>query len=254
MPNQEHSLIQKFISIAKKGWIKGVVKSNGDVGMTFENQIGKKQDADFFPDYYGIELKCTTRYSEYPLYLFSIAFDGPSDNETDRICQKYGYYDKDYTNLKVIFAKCNCSYTITQRNGYKMKLNLDEQNDKLFLEIYSTKDKLLDRESYLNLSSLYSHLMVKLQKIAIIYASKKKFDNEVYFRYYKVDIYKLKSYEKFIELLKNGKIDVTLISRISKSGQRAGQYRNKNLVFEIEKDYINELFEKTNTFNADKPY
>lgn len=248
----QSDLIKKFISIAKKGWIKSVKENHGGVGMTFENELGKKPDADFFPDYNGIEIKCTTRFSDYPLFLLSIAFDGPSDDETDRICQKFGYYDKDYPNMKVIFAKTSCPYMIMQRNGYKTKLNIDEINEKINFEVYSTKDELLDNKSFLNFTSLYGHLMVKLGKIAVIHASKKIFEGQMYFRYYRIDIYELKSFNAFIDLLKSGKIDVTLVARISKSGPRIGQYRNQNLVFELEKSYINDLFNLVTTYDYDK--
>ena len=59
----------------------------------------------------------------------------------------------------------------------------------------------------------------------------KKVLDEKYFRYYKIDIYNLISFERFLRLLKFGVIEVSLISRISKSGEDIGRYRNKKLVF-----------------------
>ena len=51
-------------------------------------------------------------------------------------------------------------------------------------------------------------------------------------------------------LLKNGDINASLISRISKSGIDAGRYRNKNLVFEIDKDKVYYLFDRLYYYNS----
>ena len=45
---------------------------------------------------------------------------------------------------------------------------------------------------------------------------------------------------------------ISLIARISKSGEDIKKYRNKNLVFQIDKDKIDKLFEKLYEINYDK--
>lgn len=93
--------------------------------------------------------------------------------------------------------------------------------------------------------------MVKLNSLAVIYASKKKKDNFDYFRYYKISMYNLSSFDNFISLLNDDEIEISLIARIEKSGIDKGRYRNKNLVFSIKKDKIEKLFKKIYTFNYD---
>lgn len=70
-------LVSKFKEIHKKGYIKGVNNSTNSVGLTFEKELGKKPDSSYLPDYNGIEIKCTTRFSRFPISLFSKSFDGP---------------------------------------------------------------------------------------------------------------------------------------------------------------------------------
>lgn len=93
--------------------------------------------------------------------------------------------------------------------------------------------------------------MLKLNTLAVIKASKKIMDNEKYFRYYKISIYNIISFEKFLELLKNQIIVVSLVGRISKSGERLGKYWNKNLEFKIKKKNIEQLFNKIYYYNYD---
>ena len=91
-----------------------------------------------------------------------------------------------------------------------------------------------------------------MNNLALIYASKKKINDEDFFRYYRLSIYKLKSFDTFVNLLNDGYINVSLISRISKSGIDKGRYRNKNLVFHIRKDHIEKLFDKIYSYNYDE--
>ena len=65
-----------------------------------------------------------------------------------------------------------------------------------------------------------------------------------------MEIYKLKNFDTFLKLLEQGIIEVDLIARISKSGQDAGRYRNKNLVFKINKDKIWMLFNRIYSYSS----
>ena len=203
----------------------------------------------YFPDYYGIEIKCTSRYSKYPLYLFTVAFDGPSFPEINRIVEKYGWYDKDYVDKKVFFANLYYNEKVLVNNKYYFRLRFNEKEDKLFLCSYNLQNKLIEKESFIYKKSIYNHLCIKLNKLAIIHASIINKDSKKYFRYYKIDIYKLISFDKFIELFKNDDIEVSLIARVNKSGLDVGRYRNKNLVFSIKKKKIEKLFDKIYSYS-----
>ena len=245
---EQKKLIEQFHIIAKKGWIKSISKSFGSVGLTFEKEIGKNPDSLYFPDYYNIEIKCTSRFSRYPLFLFTVAFDGPTFPEINRIVEKYGYYDKDFKDKKVLFEKLNCKTKTIVNEQYKFKLEIDKKKEKLFLCVYDLKNKLIEKQSFVYVDTIKEHLNLKLNNLALIYASQRKINNEKYFRYYRIIIYQLKEFETFLNLLNTGEIDVSLISRISKSGNDIGRYRNKNLVFQIKKDKIEKLFKKAYSY------
>lgn len=123
----------------------------------------------------------------------------------------------------------------------------------MFLCIYDLNDNLLERKSFVYIDSLYNHLCLKLKKLATIKAFKKKTDNYNSFRYYYIAIYKLISFERFIVLLQNGYINASIIARMNKSGVDVARYRNKNLVFSINKKNISLLFEKVYSYNCDYP-
>jgi len=56
MPNKKmKKLINEFIKVSRKRWIKGINNSTDGVGLTFKKEIVKPVDSMFFPDYRGIE-------------------------------------------------------------------------------------------------------------------------------------------------------------------------------------------------------
>ena len=63
-------LKEKFDIIYKKGWIKAICGGHGAIGLTFESELNKDLDSNYFPDFYGLEIKCTSRFSKYPYSLF----------------------------------------------------------------------------------------------------------------------------------------------------------------------------------------
>jgi len=81
-------LIENFKDISKLKWIKGINNFTNSAGLTFESLLNKNADSMFFPDYQGIEIKCTQRYSRYPITLFSKSFDGPLLYQMNEILKK----------------------------------------------------------------------------------------------------------------------------------------------------------------------
>ena len=245
-----NDLIDKFKIISKKKWIKSYYKGHGTIGLTFEKELGKKIDTNYLPDYNGIEIKCTTRFSRFPISLFSIAFDGPTNKEIIRINEKYGNFDKDFPEKKTLIRKVRCNELSKLKNNFYLSLEIEK--DKLFLTVYDKNKILIEKESYVYLETIKDHLNTKIKQLAIIKASKKKIDDIEYFRYYLISLYTLKNFKIFLDLLTKGEIEVTLNSRINKTGNNAGRYYNKNLVFQIKKDNLEKLFTKIYSYNYDK--
>ncbi len=242
--NELKTLVSEFNRISKLNWLESVNKGTGSIGLTFERELHKRPNNLFFPDFKGIEIKCTTRFSRFPFSLFSIAFDGPTYPEINRLIDLYGYNDYVYKDKKVL--KVNVDTINKKKSGnYRFRLHLDELNNKIYLEVFNLNNELIEMKSFVYLDSVINRLKLKLTNLVIIHGSKKKVNGIEYFRYYKLESYKLRSPDYFISLIKKGIIFVTLECRVGKSKIFAGKYKNKNLVFRIKKEYIEELFENS---------
>lgn len=235
MDKKYDRLINKFLLIGDKKWHESDCSDTGGVGKTFEKLLEKKADSMFFPDYYGTEIKCTTRFSNYPISLFTKSFDGPLLYEMNRILEKYGKDDYKYIGRKFLNVDLKVNDKILVNNKYFFELKLDYEQEKLRLFVYDINNNLLDNDVYIDFNSLKTYLTTKLTSLAVIYASKKKANEKDYFRYYKMTIYELISANVFINLIEQNKIIISLVGRISRSGTEEGRKRNKGLIFKIPK-------------------
>lgn len=149
--------------------------------------MNKKADSMFFPDYLGIEIKCTTLHSKYPLFLFTVSFDEPYFSEINQLVEKFGYPDKDYPDKKILFETIN-----NTNHKYIFKLEPNYNAEKLYLCVYDKHQHLIEKKSFVYLSSIKNHLLVKLNKLAVIYSATRTINKKKFFHYYKMEIYKLK--------------------------------------------------------------
>lgn len=245
----EH-FVDEFKNINKKGWIMSCDNSLIGIGVTFENELGKTPDSLYLPDYKGIEIKCCQRYSGYPLNLFSKSLDGPYLFSTNEFLQKFGSLNEEYEK-KESFIDLYCN-KFTEKNGYNFKLYIDKINKKIFIDIYDSKINFVEREFYVDFSSLEKIINIKFKSLAYIKASKKVINDIKYFRYYSLDLLELKSFDCFIDLLEKDLINCSFIGRVSKTDFCKGKNKNKGLHFSIDKDKIHLLFNSIYSFNSDK--
>ena len=243
MNEQFHGLIQKFVEINKKGYIKGINNNLlNSCGLTFENLLSKKADSMFFPDYEGIEIKCKQRYSRYDISLFSISFDGPYLFESNYLLQTYGMCDREFADKKQLFINFKYKEKVLVNNKYYFELDIDYENEMIFLNIYSANGEFIEKRGFVDFDSINDRIKVKLSNLAVVYASKKKINDDLYFRYYKLVCYKYRGFDSFIKLLEKNIVKVSLVLRFAKSGADIGKNKNKNMVFKINDQDLIRLF------------
>lgn len=247
-------LLKIFKSVTKKRWIEGVIDNNSDVGLTFERELDKDPDSMYFPDFRNIEIKCRQRYSHYPIGLFNLAFDGPSLYQTNLILEKYGIPDYKYSDKKILITKLSFKKLTLVNNDYFFKLKINYQEEKIFLEVYNSDGFLIDTESYIDFDTLKKRVELKLSNVAVIHASKKMINDKRHFRYYELNIYKLRSFDRFLEMLENDDINIALICRVTRSGEKEGKQRNKGLIFEIAQEKLESLFDLVLHYNTDEKW
>lgn len=249
MKEEFKEIIKKFEELNSMGYIQGINDNPiNSAGLTLENYLGKKPDSLFFPDFNDIEIKCTQRFSRYNINLFSLAFDGPSLFESNVLLEKYGENDAEFNKYKklIVNLKLNQKVLVYNKNYFELKIDYDEE--KIYIKIYDIDMNYMEDRAFIYFDSLEKRILLKLNKLAIFYASKKVFDNNLFFRYYKIECYKLKDFKTFINCLETGDVKIALLLRFSRSEKDLGKNKNRNMVFSIRKNGIQNLFEKIYTY------
>ena len=235
-----------FKRIKENGWVKSLYKGNNGVGLTFESLLGIDRNELEIPDYNGIELK-TKRYSSKSyIILFSSKPEGRFYHEAQRIKDTYGYPHKIYKECKVLNNSVYCNKKSKIGMNYYFKLDIDREDQRIYLVIFDTKNNQLERSVYWDFEVLREKLYRKLKYVALIKAYSKidEDSNFEFFKYNSLKIYKLINFEKFLEALEKGKIRLNFKLNIKTKGENLGKIHDHGTSFDILEENFEFLFER----------
>lgn len=244
MQKNIEELSNKFIEIKNMGWIKSIIEGNSSVGRTYETLLGNNENSFEIPDYNGIEIKTKSSKKNIFTTLFNCKPEGLYYKETERIKDTYGYPDRNFPKYKVLNNSIFCNEKTKIGNKFQFQLEVNDKEEKIFLYIYDSKNNLLEKDVYWDFDTLKEKLYRKLKYLAYIHATKKYSKDGVYFKYTKIKFYKLKNFEEFIKLIKQGKIRVTFKVSIYKKGRKKGKTYDHGTGFDIKEEDLLQLYDE----------
>ncbi len=237
-------LQKEFERIKAKGYIRGIYNSSSSIGRTFEQELGLLMNKESVPDYNGIEIKTRRGYTKNTITLFSAVPDGEKPLEMARIKDTYGYpYHRD-RNYKCLYAEVYGNKLRYSGIYHKYKLDVDDEVQKIYLCIYNTSNKLIEREVFWSYDYLQNKLENKLSYLALVHAWPNKVDNWNYFKYYEMSFYKLKNFSTFLELIRIGLIKLVIKVDIYMDEANYGRMYDHGCSFCIAEEDLEKLFDK----------
>ena len=237
-------LEQKFQKISNKGYIKGIYNSFSSIGRTFESELNLPRNKESVPDYKGIEIKTRRTYSKSAITLFTAVPDNDGNYEIERLKDTYGYPYKNDKKFKVLYCDVYGNKLNFGGIKYQYMLEVNKNDKKVYLCIYDYKGNLIEKKIYWSFEYLKNKLLTKLTYLALVNTYTTKKDGWNFFKYYKIEFYKLISFEKFIELLKSGTIKITFKIGIYLDEKNYGKIYDHGCGFAIKAENINKLFSK----------
>lgn len=237
-------LNEKYKIINKMGYIKAITNNNNSAGITLEKLLNCTGGDFCIPDFKDIEIKALRNNQNASFDLFNSAPDGSYFYSTKWLAEKYGYPDKDYPSIRVFKGDVFSNKFNSIGLYYKFKLKTDYKRKKIVLEIYNKKYVLLNNDIYWDFDTLKFKLNSKIQKLAIFTTEKNIFDSDLYFKYINLEMFEVKDFETFLELLEKGYIYISFKTGINKSGPYIGKFRDHGTSFKISKNNLEKLFNK----------
>ena len=251
--NDEFKRLKKeFDKISKKGYIRGIYNCLSSIGRTFENELNLPRNKEGVPDYHGIEIKTRRTYSKSAITLFTAVPDGEEALEVERLKNTYGYPSKNDRRYKVLYFDAYGNKLSFGGVKYQYKIDVDRKEEKVYLCIYNKYDKLIERKIYWSFKYLEKRVLTKLKFLAIVNTWTNKKDNWNYFKYYKIDFYMLKSFEKFLNLLEDGTIKITFKIGIYLDKNNYGKIYDHGCGFAINENDIIKLYYKYDPYLLEK--
>lgn len=235
-------LRKEFEKIKSKGYIKGIYNNYSAIGRTFENELNLPENRFCIPDYYGIEIKTRRAYSKSAITLFSAVPDGENLFEIERLKETYGYPCKKDRRYKVIYIEAYGNKLNYAGIKYQYKIDIDRNERKVYLSIFNRYDELVERKIYWSFDYLEERLTNKVKFLAIVNAWPNKIDGWNYFKYYRMDMYMLRDFDTFINLIENGTIKVTIKIGIHLDEKRYGKTYDHGCGFAIEEFNLPKLY------------
>lgn len=235
-------LQKEFERIKQKGYIKGICNNFSSIGRTFEHELNLPENTFSIPDYYGIEIKTRRAYTKSYITLFTTVPDGENLFEIERLKNTYGYPSRKDRNYKVLYIEAYGNKTNFAGIKYQYKIDVSRSERKIYLTVFNRYNDIIERKIYWSFDSLKEKLNTKLQFLAVVSAWPNKIDGWNYFKYYKMEIYKLKDFNTFINLIENGTIKVTIKIDIHLNEKNYGKTYDHGCGFTIEQHNLTKLY------------
>jgi len=240
MKNEIDNLVIQFKNIKNLGFIQSINNYTNGGGLTLEYLLGIKANNKCLPDLNGIELKTINQYWEKNINLFSYTPKSNYKYTTKWITENFGYINR---KQQKNFNGKVCATKLSKIGiKYFFKLEINEIQKKIYMEIYDSKKNLIKKDIYWDYKVLKKKLERKLTILALIYLEKKYIKKKQYCKYNSIKIYKLKNFETFITLLKKGIIKINFSTSYMNYREKKVIFRDHGTKFFINERHIHMLF------------
>ena len=236
-------LKKKINQIKKKGWMPCPMNSYGATGLKLEKLLNIKTDNFEIPDYMDIEIKTKKSVKETAITLFSATPDSYL-YEIKRLHSLYAYPYKNNPTFRVLNKTIFQGKSTYIYNGIHFTLKVNRKDKIVSLIILDRNLNIIDSFTYWTFDLLKEKLERKLKYLCYVNVDTYYSNSQLYVKYTNDNYYKLKSFEKFIDLLEEGKISITFRIGVFNTGRKKGQIHDHGTSFSIEETDIEELFER----------
>ena len=244
MQEKIDNLRHEFEVIKNMGWIKEKRKSKGSCGYTFETLLKKEEDYFPVPDYDDIEIKVMNDHTKTNLHLFNLTPDGDYLYPIKRILYELGCPERENRNKRVLYKTFNSREYTKMAFGRKATINVNYEEKKIELWAFNHKDENINIGISWSFDYLKERLELKLKYLAFVRVSSSIICGEGYYHYHKIDFYKLKDFNTFINLIDMGIIEITFKIGTHKEGSRIGKEYDHGTDFSIKVSDLELLYDK----------
>ena len=165
-----------------------------------------------------------------------------TENAIKFLTKNYGYPNKNNKNFNSF--KGDLFFKNNNLIGTKFNFRLKIEDNKLRLYVLNLEYQLINNEIFWNLDEIRKRLETKLKYLAIIQGFPYNKNGKKLYKYTNMNIYKLKDFNTFINLLMENVINITFNIDTFLESERYGEVHDHGTAFKISLDNIEKLFTK----------
>jgi len=259
-------MMSTFREIKSRGYIESIAdyeyseRNDGAVGDTYEHLLGEKRNNISGPDHKGWEIKTKRSNVLNATSLFSLK-PSSEDYGNQYTLNKFGIFDGYYEEIKKLNTTLRTTRTSRvhsrQKPGwwrnskgerktgysiknypdgppvYPMKLEFNEAEEKLYLEVQDNKENVVNNKVYWNFEDIKNSYLSKFQKAIFIDAEVKR-ENGIELFYYTSALIMEPTFDEFLAGIKNGLVRYDHKFDIDRSGPTDGKAHDHGSGFRVD--------------------
>ena len=200
------------------------VKNDGAIGNTFESLLGVAENNLRDADFEGWECKSQRKHTKSASSLFTCKPDYPLGGD-EYMRENWGIADTEYPHINVFRTSIYAHRWAVVYGKYKMKIEIDNFDEKLKILLCDLNEKVLDNSVYWSFESL-KKASSKLKNTFVVTAEEKIIDGMVHFKFLTGKAYIGFNFEQCIQLIKDGKVRYDNRLGVYRTGFNMGKKHN----------------------------
>jgi hypothetical protein len=242
MRNDKDLMITRFRAIKALGYVKSNRPHNTGIGKTFEDYVGVVENNLEAPDFAGFEIKSHRFASQSYVTLFTKAPSFPKGANAF-LKNEYGTPYDDDAGIKKLHTSMFADSANTYKQTLSFRLIDDPEAKMIFIGVFDLNGNLIDKRVGYTYDVIEKALTKKLNNLFYVTADVEVRNGVEYFHFNRADIYMNPSLDKFLNLLREGKIMYDIRIGSYKSGAKRGKPHDHGSGFRILEGDIRLLYD-----------
>lgn len=251
MKSSKERLIEIFEDIHNRGWVQSHRSNNTGIGKTFEDLAGVEENNSEGPDFEEFEIKAHRDEANSPITLFTLAPTFPKQANS-YLKDKFGEYYPGSNTLKKLHTSMFADRKNTYIGKYAFQLINDRKAEMLKIGVYDLNSgNLIDDTAGYSYEKLREKLFKKLNNLFCVSAERRFTNGVEEFRFTNAIIYTNPSFERFLNILDDGRVQYDIRIGSYQSGDKYGMPHDHGSGFRVREDYILTLYDSMEYVNLE---
>ena len=235
---------RRFLAVREMGWVRSHRSNNTGIGKTLEDLMEIDENNVEGPDLGDVEIKSQRAFASSKITLFTKKPTGP-DGANTVLRDNYGKQNPTHPDHKQIHASM-FNYWNRTFNRWGMRLQPNDTEERIYLEIKDLETDQMEKfRCWYDYDVLRKVIAKKLNILAFVSADTKKDEQGTEsFRYTECKLFYGGTFERFIELMNDGKIqyDIRIGSHKTPGRKSYGKVHDHGSGFRIARGHMQDLF------------